>query len=37
MNEIIKEIVAEMVKNGFYENHFTKEQIKMIKELKKCK
>lgn len=35
MNELIKQIVNEMIENGFYETHFTTEQIKLIEKFRK--
>lgn len=32
--EIYKEVISEMVKNGFYEKNFSTEQLKKLKEIK---
>ena len=34
LNEICKEIVLEMVENGFYEKNFSTEKVKKLKEIK---
>ena len=34
LNEICKEVISEMVKNGFYENNLSKKQLKKLKEIK---
>ena len=34
LNEICKEVISEMVKNGFYKNHLSDEQLKKLKEIK---
>ena len=34
LNEICKEIVLEMVENGFYKKNFSTEQLKKLKEIK---
>ena len=32
--EICKDVISEMVKNGFYENNLSKKQLKKLKEIK---
>ena len=32
--EICKEVILEMVENGFYEKNFSTEQLKKLKEIK---
>lgn len=34
LNEICKEVILEMVENGFYENNLSDEQLKKLKEIK---
>lgn len=34
LNEICKEVIFEMVENGFYEKNFSTEQLKKLKEIK---
>ena len=32
--EICKDVISEMVENGFYENNLSAEQLKKLKEIK---
>ena len=32
--EIFKEVISEMMENGFYEKNFSTEQLKKLKEIK---
>ncbi len=32
--KICKEVISEMVENGFYENNFSDKQLKKLKEIK---
>jgi hypothetical protein len=32
--EICKDVILEMVKNGFYENNLSEKQLKKLKEIK---
>ena len=34
LNEICKEVISEMMKNGFYEKNLSKKQLKKLKEIK---
>lgn len=34
LNEICKEVILEMVENGFYEKNFSEKQLKKLKEIK---
>lgn len=34
LNEICKEVISEMVENGFYENNLSDKQLKKLKEIK---
>lgn len=34
LNEICKDVISEMVENGFYEKNFSTEQLKKLKEIK---
>ena len=35
--EICKDVISEMVENGFYEKNFSTEQLKKLKEIKERK
>ena len=34
LNEICKEVISEMVKNGFYKKNLSEKQLKKLKEIK---
>jgi hypothetical protein len=34
LNEICKEVISEIVENGFYENNLSEKQLKKLKEIK---
>ena len=34
LNEICKDVISEIVENGFYEKNFSTEQLKKLKEIK---
>lgn len=34
LNEICKEVIFEMVENGFYESNLSERQLKKLKEIK---
>ena len=34
LNEICKEVISEIMKNGFYENNLSEKQLKKLKEIK---
>lgn len=34
LNEICKEVISEMVENGFYKNNLSDKQLKKLKEIK---
>ena len=34
LNEICKDVISEMVGNGFYENNLSEKQLKKLKEIK---
>ena len=37
LNEICKEVISEIVENGFYKKNLSEEQLKKLKEIKKQK
>lgn len=34
LNEICKDVISEIVENGFYEKNFSEKQLKKLKEIK---
>ena len=34
LNEICKEVISEMIENGFYESNLSAKQLKKLKEIK---